>query len=77
MDVREIGRDPFGRFDAVGSLGAFERFSSPEHYCAGRQAEVYRDVFARVASVFPKGGRMYLQSDGSKRPETPMPGASR
>ena len=62
MDVREVGRDTFGRFDAVASLGAFEHFCSPEDYRAGRQDEVYRDVFARAASVLSDGGRLYLQT---------------
>jgi len=62
MDVREVGRDTFGRVDAVASLGAFEHFCSPQDYRAGRQDEVYRDVFARAASVLPDGGRVYLQT---------------
>ncbi len=62
MDVREVSRDTFGGFDAVASLGAFEHFCSPEDYRAGRQDEIYRDVFARAASVLPDGGRMYLQT---------------
>jgi cyclopropane-fatty-acyl-phospholipid synthase len=61
-DVRELDRDAFGPFDAVASLGAFEHFCSPEDYRAGRQDEVYRDVFARVASVLPERGRFYLQT---------------
>jgi len=40
-----------GPFDAVASLGAFEHFCSPAEHRAGRQEEIYRDVFARVASV--------------------------
>jgi len=62
MDVREIGRDTFGPFDAVASLGAFEHFCSPEDYRAGRQEDVYRDVFDRAAGVLGNGGRMYLQT---------------
>jgi len=62
LDVREVGRDTFGCFDAVASLGAFEHFCSPEDYRAGRQNDVYRDVFARAASVLPYGGRLYLQT---------------
>jgi cyclopropane-fatty-acyl-phospholipid synthase len=62
IDVREVGRDTFGRFDAVGSLGAFEHFCSPEEYHAGRQEGIYRDVFARVASVLGSGGRVYVQT---------------
>jgi cyclopropane-fatty-acyl-phospholipid synthase len=62
LDVRNISRDTFGGFDAVASLGAFEHFCSPEDYRAGRQDEVYRDVFARAASVLPDGGRLYLQT---------------
>jgi cyclopropane-fatty-acyl-phospholipid synthase len=62
MDVREVDRDTFGCFDAVASLGAFEHFCSPEEYRAGRQEEVYRDVFARAASVLRGSGRLYLQT---------------
>jgi cyclopropane-fatty-acyl-phospholipid synthase len=62
IDVREVGRDTFGGFHAVASLGAFEHFCSPEDYRAGRQDNVYRDVFARAASVLPDGGRLYLQT---------------
>jgi cyclopropane-fatty-acyl-phospholipid synthase len=62
LDVREVGRDTFGRFDSVASLGAFEHFCSPEDYRAGRQDDVYRDIFARVAGVLPDGRRLYLQT---------------
>jgi cyclopropane-fatty-acyl-phospholipid synthase len=62
MDARAVGPDTFGRFDAVVSLGAFEHFCSPEEYRAGRQEEIYRDFFARVASVLREGGRLYLQT---------------
>ena len=55
-------RETFGPFDAVASLGAFEHFCSPEDYRAGRQEEVYRELFARIASVLPEGGRLYLQT---------------
>jgi cyclopropane-fatty-acyl-phospholipid synthase len=61
-DARQIDRERFGAFDAVASLGAFEHFCSPADYQAGRQEEIYRDVFARVASVLPPGGRFYLQT---------------
>ncbi len=61
-DARELGRERFGGFDAVASLGAFEHFCSPESYEAGRQEEIYRDVFARVSAVLPPGGRFYLQT---------------
>ncbi len=62
MDVRKLSRDTFGCFDAVASLGAFEHFCSPEDHRAGRQDDVYRDVFARAASVLPDGGRLYVQT---------------
>jgi cyclopropane-fatty-acyl-phospholipid synthase len=48
-DARELDRERFGLFDAVASLGAFEHFCSPEDYLAGRQDEIYRDLFARVS----------------------------
>ena len=61
-DAREIDSARFGPFDAVASLGAFEHFCSPDDYQAGRQEEIYRDLFARVSSVLPPGGRFYLQT---------------
>jgi cyclopropane-fatty-acyl-phospholipid synthase len=61
-DAREVDRDTFGPFDAVASLGAFEHFCSVEDYRAGRQEEVYRAIFARIANVLPPGGRLYLQT---------------
>jgi cyclopropane-fatty-acyl-phospholipid synthase len=61
-DAREIGPEHFGAFDAVTSLGAFEHFCSPEDYQAGRQEAIYHDLFARVSSVLPAGGRFYLQT---------------
>jgi cyclopropane-fatty-acyl-phospholipid synthase len=61
-DARQIERQTFGMFDAAASLGAFEHFCSPDEYRAGRQEEIYRDFFERVASVLPDGGRFYLQT---------------
>jgi cyclopropane-fatty-acyl-phospholipid synthase len=61
-DAREVTRDTFGRFDAVASLGAFEHFCSPEDHRAGRQDELYRALFARIASVLPDKGRFFLQT---------------
>jgi cyclopropane-fatty-acyl-phospholipid synthase len=62
MDARQVSRDTFGPFDAVASLGAFEHFCSPDEYRDGRQEEIYRALFERVASVLPKGGRLYVQT---------------
>jgi cyclopropane-fatty-acyl-phospholipid synthase len=61
-DARDIDRERFGMFDAVASLGAFEHFCSPDDYQAGRQEEIYRELFARVSTVLPPGGRFYLQT---------------
>ena len=61
-DALEVTRESVGPFDAVASLGAFEHFCSPEDHRAGRQEEVYRGLFARVASLLPEGGRFYLQT---------------
>jgi cyclopropane-fatty-acyl-phospholipid synthase len=62
MDARAVGPETFGKFDAVASLGAFEHFCSPEEYRAGRQDSIYRDIFARVASLLDVGSRLYLQT---------------
>jgi cyclopropane-fatty-acyl-phospholipid synthase len=61
-DARSITGESFGRFDAVASLGAFEHFCSPEDYRAGRQDDVYRNLFAGIASALPEAGRLYLQT---------------
>jgi cyclopropane-fatty-acyl-phospholipid synthase len=61
-DAREVDRSTFGPFDAVASLGAFEHFCSPAEFVAGRQEEIYRGLFARVADVLPDSGRFYLQT---------------
>jgi cyclopropane-fatty-acyl-phospholipid synthase len=57
-----VTSDTFGPFDAVASLGAFEHFCSPDDYRAGRQDDVYRELFERVSSVLPDNGRFYLQT---------------
>ncbi len=62
QDARQVDVERFGVFDAVMSLGAFEHFCSPEDYQAGRQDDVYSDLFARVAALLPTGGRFYLQT---------------
>jgi len=62
FDARLLTNESFGPFDAVASLGAFEHFCSPDEYRAGRQEEIYRDLFARIASVLPDAGRLYLQT---------------
>jgi cyclopropane-fatty-acyl-phospholipid synthase len=62
LDAREVSRESFGPFDAVASLGAFEHFCSPEQYRAGQQEELYRRLFARIASLLPDRGRFYLQT---------------
>jgi cyclopropane-fatty-acyl-phospholipid synthase len=61
-DARQVTGDTFGPFDAVASLGAFEHFCSPEDHRAGRQDQVYRDLFANVATTLPDSGRFYLQT---------------
>jgi cyclopropane-fatty-acyl-phospholipid synthase len=61
-DARQITRERFGPFDAVASLGAFEHFCSPEEQRAGRQEEIYRRLFSRIATLLPAGGRLYLQT---------------
>jgi cyclopropane-fatty-acyl-phospholipid synthase len=61
-DARRLEERWFGGFDSVASLGAFEHFCSPSQFRAGLQEGIYRDLFARVASVLPQGGRFYLQT---------------
>ncbi|HEX2085815.1 MAG TPA: class I SAM-dependent methyltransferase [Solirubrobacteraceae bacterium] len=62
VDARTVTRETFGAFDAVASLGAFEHFCSPEDHAAGRQEQIYGDLFANVAGLLPERGRLYLQT---------------
>lgn len=62
FDARRLTPESFGPFDTVVSLGAFEHFCSPEDHDAGQQEEIYRELFASVASVLPDHGRFYLQT---------------
>jgi cyclopropane-fatty-acyl-phospholipid synthase len=62
QDARQVTREGLGPFDAVASLGAFEHFCSPEEHSAGRQEEVYRGLFTRIAGLLPARGRLYLQT---------------
>jgi cyclopropane-fatty-acyl-phospholipid synthase len=62
QDARLVSADTFGPFDAVASLGAFEHFCSPAEHRAGRQEEIYGDLFARIAGLVPSRGRFYLQT---------------
>ncbi len=61
-DCRNVKPEDFGMFDAVVSLGAFEHFCSVEDYKAGRQEEVYTQLFQSVHDLLPPGGRFYLQT---------------
>jgi cyclopropane-fatty-acyl-phospholipid synthase len=71
-DARLVTTASFGRFDAVASLGAFEHFCSPKEHRAGRQDDIYRDLFAHVASLLPEGGRVYLQTMAFGRKMIPL-----
>lgn len=61
-DARLISPDGVGHFDAIASLGAFEHFCSHEDYRAGKQEQIYRDIFEHTASVIDPGSRLYLQT---------------
>jgi cyclopropane-fatty-acyl-phospholipid synthase len=62
QDALQVSPDNVGEFDAMASLGAFEHFCSPEEHRLGRQEQVYRNWFERVAELVPPGGRLYLQT---------------
>jgi cyclopropane-fatty-acyl-phospholipid synthase len=62
INALEVDSGTFGGFDAVASLGAFEHFCSPDDYRAGRQEEIYGELFANVAGLLPDDGRLYLQT---------------
>jgi cyclopropane-fatty-acyl-phospholipid synthase len=62
MDARDVTGETVGQFDAALSLGAFEHFASREDYDARRQDDVYRSLFANVATTLPQGGRFFVQT---------------
>jgi cyclopropane-fatty-acyl-phospholipid synthase len=62
QDARQVTRETFGPFDAAASLGAFEHFCSPDDYEAGRQDQIYGELFEHVAGLLPDKGRFYLQT---------------
>src|SRR5690349_18422558 len=61
-DARDVTKEGLGEFDSVVSLGAFEHFCSPEEQEAGKQDQIYQDLFANVAGMLPDNGRFYLQT---------------
>lgn len=61
-DALTVDRETFGPFDAVASLGAFEHFCSPENHAAGRQDEIYSNLFENIAGMLPSGGRAFIQT---------------
>jgi cyclopropane-fatty-acyl-phospholipid synthase len=73
-DARQVSPERVGTFDAVASLGAFEHFCSPEDHGAGRQDEIYRELFARIASLLPDEGRLFLQTMVFGRSMIPVEG---
>ena len=62
LDARTVDRGSVGAFDAVATLGAWEHFCSEEEAEAGRQDDVYEDLFRRIAGLLPDGGRVYVQT---------------
>lgn len=62
LDMRTLSRETLGPFDAAVSLGAFEHLCSPEEFGAGKQDRIYANQFARIATVLPPGGRLFLQT---------------
>ena len=62
QDVRAIDPSDLGEFDAIASLGAFDHFCSFDDYRAGRQEQIYAELFERVAALLPPAGRLYLQT---------------
>ena len=62
QDCRGIIPADHGRFDAVVSVGAFEHFCSIEDYKAGKQDEIYRQLFKTISDLLPKGGRCFIQT---------------
>ncbi len=61
-DCLQLGRDTFGPFDGIVSVGAFEHFCSPEQYRAGRQEQLYAALFQSLRGTLPAGGRLFLQT---------------
>jgi len=54
--LRSVGPTP----QQVLSRGGFEHFCSPRDYRAGRQEEICRRFFGRIAGVLPDKGGFYV-----------------
>jgi cyclopropane-fatty-acyl-phospholipid synthase len=61
-DCRTVTPADYGTFDAVVSVGAFEHFCSIEEYKAGKQDEIYRNLFKTISGLLPPGGRCFIQT---------------
>jgi cyclopropane-fatty-acyl-phospholipid synthase len=62
QDCRKITPEHYGTFDAVVSVGAFEHFCSVEDYKAGKQDEIYHNLFRTISDLLPVGGRCFIQT---------------
>ena len=55
QDYKGLGPDWDGRFDAVVANGSVEHFVQPADAAAGRDAEIYRHLFATVHRLLDPG----------------------
>jgi cyclopropane-fatty-acyl-phospholipid synthase len=62
QDCRKVTPEHYGTFDAVVSVGAFEHFCSVEDYKAGKQDEIYSNLFRTISDLLPVGGRCFIQT---------------
>ena len=51
-----------GSTPSPASARSNEHFCSVDEHLAGRQEEIYRGLFDRIADLLPEGGRLYLQT---------------
>lgn len=61
-DWKKMKPGEFGKFGGIVSVGAFEHFSSPKEYLAGKQDDIYKQFFKLCHDILPKRGRFYLQT---------------
>jgi cyclopropane-fatty-acyl-phospholipid synthase len=62
QDCRQVKPAHYGTFDSVVSVGAFEHFCSIEDYKAGKQDEIYHNLFKTINDLLPAGGRCFIQT---------------
>ncbi len=62
LSLGELADFSGAKYDGDFSLTLEQAQRRKHEYAAGRQDQIYRDLFANIADLLPAGGRLYLQT---------------